>query len=217
MRRLLLMMLFAFAGNAQGGAITSGSLDFSGTYASAYFSGPGFSDAISDSDASNFPSGEFVPFQPNLPEGVFGVGIGSHGIGSSLTYNGVLYVPFDERLPGFPTESSDYSVFLTSPLPTITGPGVYPVTFSVQMSFCLYGPTGPAFYCESDTGNAAGFFNATPSGDPSFVHQGGLTLNIVPVPEPSTQYYVGFVVCFGFLAAAIRRYGASGPSSASSK
>jgi hypothetical protein len=221
MRRLLVVIVVAFVGKAQGGAITAGSVFFAGQEASAHFSGQDFSATIRDGDVGPYPDGGFTPFSPGIPIGS-GVGYGSAGFGSGVTYNGVFYNPQSLDLPrGSPYASSLwYSVLSTSPTPTITGPGVYPVTVSVQMSFCLNDPTGSTFYCESDTGIATGGWNAT-FGNTSYVFlPGGLDLSVVApepstlsggpdsnvsTPEPSTRYYVGFVLCFGFLAAALRR------------
>lgn len=196
-----------------GGAITSGSMSFGndGT-SSASFQGADFRATINDFDIDELPDGGFPPFFPPIRTGG-GVGYGSAGMWSGVTYSGVFYNPPSFNLPrGFPYAGISYSLFLTSPQPMITGPGLYPVTFSVQMSFCVSDPTGSIanYYCEDDTGVATGAFDATPCGcGNTWVFVDGLSLTIadptVAAPEPSTLSYIGLTLSFGFFVTRTNR------------
>ncbi len=201
MRGLLVVMFAAFVGSVQGGAITSGSIllnsDFFGGFGSvsANLSGINFGASLGDGDVGTFSHGGSYPFLQTFEYlGPFGSNL---FLGSGIVYNGVYYSGHSAG-PPFVTALS-FTLGLISPDPTITGPGSYPVTFLVQLSYCLSSP----IYCETDTGFATGAFNYVSSGSGD-VFTGGLTLDIT-VPEPSTLTYVGFAGCFGCLIAAFAR------------
>ncbi len=199
-------VLFVVCEVAQGGAITSANLSFGDYGTSASFQGVDFQTSISDFDSDPGPDGGFAPFTPSMPNGTFGGGYGSSGYGSSVTYNGTYYTPLFMNVPtGLPyADSVSYSVYSYG-APTITGPGVYPVSASVQVNFCLSDPTGsiPNYYCESDAGTAAGAFYATSCGcGTSWLFVSSLSLRIstptiTATPEPSSLP----CVCVGILVA----------------
>src|SRR5258708_25572280 len=84
-------MLASFVGTVQGGTITSGSIFFGGQTASASLSGSNFQADIADQDVGPFSHGGFPAFTQPIPNGTWGVGFGSSGSGSGVTYNGVFY------------------------------------------------------------------------------------------------------------------------------
>jgi hypothetical protein len=194
--------LAVLTGSLQAGTITGGSLTFGDTDAYVQLSGSGFSAVINDDDVGPYPYGGLTPFTMDLITGG-GVGYGSAGWGSGITYNGIFYSPWSIQLPtGIQyVDPLSYSLELTSPPPMVTGPGTYTVDFSVQINFCLHNQG--IQYCEQDTGMAIGSFVAA-SGNPntSWVSLSPLEATITPAieqveadppsansPEPSTFWY----------------------------
>jgi hypothetical protein len=204
MRGLLIVIFATFLTNVQGGTITSGSIFFQSNQpfgsAIADLSGINFQTHFGDDEVGTFDHTRSYPFvQAWSYLGPFGSNITLAG----MTYNGISYNGGFIILPNSPFVSETFTITGISS-PTITGPGSYPVTASIQLNFCLSDPTGSIFpfYCETDTNIATGAFNYVSSGS-GFVSVSGLTLDIVPVP--STLSYVGFAVCFGCLMAAFAR------------
>jgi hypothetical protein len=156
--------LAVLTGSLQAGTITGGSLTFGDNDAYVQLSGSGFSAVINDDDVA-YPYGGLTPFTLGMVTGG-GVGYGSSGWGSGITYDGAFYSPWSIQLPtGIQyVDPLSYSLELTSPPPMVTGPGTYTVDFSIQMNFCLH--TQGTQYCEQDTGTAMGSFVAT-SGNPN--------------------------------------------------
>ncbi len=189
----------------QGDTITSGGIGLGfGSGNTAWFSGPDFTAGIQDLDSFSGNDGGFIPFQPPSPTGTYFIGFEADGYGSGMTYNGVYYTWPDAAESAacclIPYAEMSYALNLISPLPTITGPGLYPVTVSVQLSFCLYPSLHePVFYCGGAAGLATGAYDYTYGNDIfDFLSGHQLDLTIVPpdpptvAPEPSTIFYVGF-------------------------
>jgi hypothetical protein len=205
-------LLFVCSFALKGDVITSGSITLGfGTGNGASFSGPDFSAQIDDFDYfSTEDGGGFIPFEPPAPVGNYFIGGGSDGIGSGVSYDGVFYYTLDAAFsaPTFsiPWADASYSLGLITPLPTITGPGLYPVTVSFQLNFCLYQSLhSPVFYCGGGTGTATGAYDYTYGNDIyDFLSGHQLDLTVVApdpptvTPEPSTISYVGFAaLAFG--------------------
>jgi hypothetical protein len=217
----LALILVVFAGSIQAGALTGGSLFFGGSDAEANLTGADFSATIRDDDVGPFQSGGLTPFTMSPMPQSFGVGFGSSGWGSGVTFEGVFYSPWSTELPlGSPYASQlGYSVSYMSPPPTITGPGVYPVSLALDVSFCLNNSKA-VFYCESETGTAMGSFTAT-SGNVgnSWVFLSGLSLTVsdppadppsdpptaTSTPEPGTLGCVGLAICCGLAVKGARK------------
>lgn len=193
MRQILLMILAAAA--VDGGAITSGNIDFPDGGFSVSLSGADFSANIMDLDGQDFDGwgdGSFIPFPaPSLGDYTdFEAGSGGDtGMDTGVTYNGVFYWwggDFENGPPlGTPLANTLYfTLSLESPDQIIAGPGTYPQTYAVQLNFCVQASAGAPAYCETDTGTATGAWTATEGNAIFDFLPGGLDLTVVP--EPST-------------------------------
>lgn len=201
MRQILLMILAAAA--VDGGAITSGSIDFPNGGFGASLSGANFSAGIGDGDGQDWdPWGDGVSIPSPVPVAgcLCEAGSGGDAGNSGVTYDGVFYWwggDFFEGPPaGTPIATTlSFEITLKSPDQVITGPGTYPQTYAVQLSFCVSASRdSPAFHCETDEGTAMGAWTATEGNAIFDFLPGGLDLTVMP--EPSTLSYVGFALCF---------------------
>ena len=194
-----------------GGTLTSGSFAlsvglFENSEASATVSGDNFTAVVIEPDVGPFDFNGFPPFTVG-PTGFSWDGADNF---SFVDYNGIRYDA------GFLLRPISRSTLRTcsatalkiGPAPTITGPGFYPMLFSVELDFWLYSTPPISFFLPRPIRLfAAGGITYTSSGIPgnSFVYGGPLQGSI---PEPSTlSYYLlaGFCLALFARIRAVRR------------
>ena len=201
MRGIIVLMLAGFASITQGGTITAGQFFFCCGLATATVSGQNFTATVQDGNSGDFIDAGLAPFQAHIPAVNWGPFLG--GPPSGVTYNGIFYGvpgPFGPT-PGQPFAFDSFAEAPTS-LPTITGPGTYPVTYSVSLDFTLFDSSGTMFYSEHDTGVAVGTIDYHGGGNTNLLFSSN-TFQATIVPEPSTLSCVAFAVCC--LGAALRK------------
>lgn len=198
MRKLLVAGLYlsSFVAMVQGGTLTSGSftltpLTLGSSEAIATLSGDNFTAVVAAPDVGPFDFNGFAPFAGG-PTSYYWEGVGGDFGGESFVdYNGVDYgVPSFccGPLPGAPYAYVQFTELLIGPAPTITGPGFYPMTFSLELDFSLFDSSHQLVLTETDTAFAFGGITYTGSGIPgnTYVFGGPLQGSI---PEPSTLSY----------------------------
>jgi hypothetical protein len=191
-----------------GGTLTSGSFTLStflgNSSAIATVSGDNFTARVVDLDAGPpFMFSGFPPLGVGPTSFSWVGGGGPSGGGSFVDYDGIDYsAPFFccGPLPGLPFANVQFTELLIGTPPTITGPGFYPMTFSLELDFSLFDSSHQLVLTETDTAFATGGITYIASGLPvnNFVSGGPLQGSI---PEPSTlSYYLLAGFCLALFA-----------------